>query len=134
MSGTYADGLEAAACWHDKMAGVYAFDLQAMRAALEADDTREIESRDEARIDKYEALAMEHRASAKSIREIGSGAGAAADWIEWSGGERPVSPETLVLVKFRTSASMRTPCRADCVLWGHRAGASDIIAYRVVSA
>jgi len=58
MSGPRNEGLEAAALWHDKQARIYALDTEALSASNAA----------EARIDKYVALANEHRASAAIFR------------------------------------------------------------------
>lgn len=57
------------------------------------------------------------------------------DWIEWGGGECPLSPQTLVNVRFRDGGqACFKPAHYFQVLWRH-AGmhhSNDIIAYRVV--
>lgn len=62
-----------------------------------------------------------------------------SDWIEWHGGECPVPPETMVLVRYRSRGQTHEPCDAahfslgDC-WWKHESwdGSYDIVAYRVV--
>lgn len=58
MSAGRNEGLEAAAKWHDEQAKTYSLDADALIAA----------GANPARIDKYQALAMEHRASAAIFR------------------------------------------------------------------
>lgn len=64
------------------------------------------------------------------------------EWIEWAGGECPVDPLTLVLVKLRDGATYREreacywkQSDDDRCYWTHEAADhnNDIIAYRVVS-
>ena len=60
-------------------------------------------------------------------------------WIDWKGGECPVPPETMVIVRCRADPDgfdfdRYRNFRAGDLLWRHFASApsSDIIAYRVV--
>ena len=55
------------------------------------------------------------------------------DWIEWGGGECPVPPDTLVEVRFRNDA-LNAFCSAGDWSWSWADLASDIVAYRVLSA
>ena len=52
------------------------------------------------------------------------------EWIEWSGGECPVSGETLVEVVLRNGEDEKEQA-GEC-FWRHGLGDGDIIAYRVV--
>jgi hypothetical protein len=58
------------------------------------------------------------------------------DWIEWSGGERPVAPGTRVEVRFRSGDS---DPHCNAAWWGWKwmgrdlEDTHDIVAYRVVS-
>lgn len=56
-------------------------------------------------------------------------------WIEWTGGECPVAPETLVDVMFRGPTYGMEPDRdhgqADDFYWPHDDEACDIVSYRV---
>lgn len=55
------------------------------------------------------------------------------DWIEWKGGECPVAPDTLVVVRYRDgSKSDIGPQTALHWRWQHTGGTGDIIAYKVV--
>lgn len=58
---------------------------------------------------------------------------------QWSGGECPVRPDTLVEVMFRGVSSFEPPCRAAWLRWTHKKtrtfpGNGDIIAYRISEA
>lgn len=62
-------------------------------------------------------------------------------WIEWAGGECPVSPDTYVQYQMREEKreyaariSGLRGTRASDLLWADTNKHSDIIAYRVVSA
>lgn len=62
-------------------------------------------------------------------------------WIEWTGGECPVEPETRVDVVFRDGAQWDSyfaghldDLDATMSCWRHTADDGDIIAYRVVRA
>lgn len=55
-----------------------------------------------------------------------------SEWIEWSGGECPVAPETVVEIRVRDGNPYPTDT-ADKFYWLHGQLGSDIIAYRVVS-
>lgn len=52
------------------------------------------------------------------------------DWIEWSGGERPVDGLRLVEVMFLDGATDTDV--ADAYDWQHDGLSSDVAAYRVV--
>lgn len=54
-----------------------------------------------------------------------------AEWIEWKGGDIPVSKTILVEVRFRDQ-SLDTGSFAGCFEWDHVGNGYDIIAYRVV--
>lgn len=51
-------------------------------------------------------------------------------WIEWGGGEMPVSPESVVDVRWRAGGKMTV--EAGGRSWAHDGRFSDIIAYRVI--
>lgn len=53
-------------------------------------------------------------------------------WIEWSGGECPVPPDTLVEVLFRNGETDYTVQDAATYCWDHVKCDQDIISYRVV--
>lgn len=56
------------------------------------------------------------------------------EWVEWSGGERPVDADTLVVVRFRRKdQESRGWKTADSFWWHHSATHpnGDIIAYRI---
>jgi len=70
------------------------------------------------------------------IENIGRNGGephyAEADcWIEWEGGECPVSPNTVVDFKRRDGSVVLLGHFAYTLRWKHRSDASDIIAYRI---
>lgn len=57
-------------------------------------------------------------------------------WIEWTGGECPVTDDTLVAVKYRNGVSMPDQ-QAGCYEWNHGYGdlaqtRVDITAYRII--
>ena len=52
-------------------------------------------------------------------------------WIKWHGGECPVSPSTLVEVRFR-SRSLARARAADDYSWHHDGDGADIVEYCVV--
>ena len=55
------------------------------------------------------------------------------EWIEWNGGECPVSPETKVEVRFRNGI-VCAQCPAVKWYWDCEGGYDlDIVAYRVVA-
>lgn len=62
-------------------------------------------------------------------------------WIEWNGGECPVDPETLVLVRFRPhpwegkpiELKVRQAASAGGFVWQHHGSSGDIVAYRIAS-
>lgn len=56
-----------------------------------------------------------------------------SEWIEWSGGERPVPPDTRVEVRFHNGDTHIA--RADEVSWlgSHFDNRYDIVGYRVIS-
>jgi hypothetical protein len=58
-------------------------------------------------------------------------------WIEWHGGECPVSPDTVVDWRLRSGyvAGAERACRAIYLHWDHHKTRleSDILAYRIVS-
>ncbi|MBE5254543.1 hypothetical protein [Mixta mediterraneensis] len=51
-------------------------------------------------------------------------------WIEWKGGECPVSPESVVDVRWRAGGKMTV--EAGGRSWAHAGMFCDIIAYRVI--
>jgi hypothetical protein len=54
------------------------------------------------------------------------------EWIEWVGGEMPVTGSTRVDIRFSSGTSTTCPIPADTVRWGHVAGApSNVVKYRV---
>ena len=60
------------------------------------------------------------------------------DWIEWAGGDRPVSPDTVVDYVMREIGTDYTKvesqlrwARAGDLRWNNRSNDSDIIAYRI---
>ena len=53
-------------------------------------------------------------------------------WIEWKGGERPVSPRTRVFVRLRRGDVLTARCSAAGYYWLHRGIDDDIVAYKVV--
>lgn len=55
---------------------------------------------------------------------------AAAGWIEWNGGERPVPIGTKVDAKFPDGGMARCT-DASLLFWGRQNGIGEIIAYRV---
>jgi hypothetical protein len=56
------------------------------------------------------------------------------DWIQWSGGECPIRPETLVKVRFRHNDTEPDKWKhAARYHWHHHGGGGDIIAYRLAS-
>lgn len=52
-------------------------------------------------------------------------------WIEWHGGECPVSPETLVEIRYRNGV-VGLAYAADR-WWRHDIGSGDIVEYRIVT-
>jgi hypothetical protein len=52
-------------------------------------------------------------------------------WIEWRGGECPVSDDVEVSVMFRRG-NISTPLKAEMWSWSHHGGNGDIVAYRLV--
>lgn len=61
------------------------------------------------------------------------------EWIEWDGGQRPVSPTTVVEVRFREHERVKDDFtsligEARDWTWRHDVMDDDIIAYRVVGA
>jgi len=60
----------------------------------------------------------------------------AGGWIEWSGGECPVDPRTVIETQMRHETPQcydPDRCEAGSYMWSHDGGAWDIVAYRVVS-
>ena len=53
-------------------------------------------------------------------------------WIKWNGGECPVPPDTLVVVKLRNGTVLE-PSRASCCRWYHLDNSCDIVEYRAVT-
>lgn len=56
------------------------------------------------------------------------------EWIEWSGGECPVPPKTIVTVRYRKGKE-ESPGEAGGYFWSHGSGIRatvDIIAYRII--
>lgn len=57
-------------------------------------------------------------------------------WIEWGGGKCPVSPESVVSVKFRDGGYHERNYPAGSYRWHHSAqpysSGDDIIAYRII--
>jgi hypothetical protein len=58
--------------------------------------------------------------------------GDVSDWIEWKGGDRPVSTDTLVEVRLRDSELKAETGEAVEFDWRHEIMDDDIIAYRIV--
>lgn len=56
--------------------------------------------------------------------------GDAEGWIEWHGGERPVSADTMVWAELRYGEQIAGS--AGRFLWDHRDDAYDIVRYRIV--
>ncbi len=57
----------------------------------------------------------------------------AMPWIEWAGGERPVTPDTRVQIRFR-SGGTRTRRAGDSLSWDHggeHPSKYDVVAYRI---
>ena len=58
------------------------------------------------------------------------------DWIEWNGGECPVSEDTVVEVRYRAEAvaakgiRIDWPCPAGRFEWWHDGEDDDIVTYR----
>lgn len=52
-----------------------------------------------------------------------------AEWVDWSGGDRPIPGDTLISVKFRDGTEADGYARD--ILWEHTAIPFDIMAYRV---
>lgn len=50
-------------------------------------------------------------------------------WIKWDGGECPVPPDTVVIVKM-SDEPPSAPLRASCYRWDHRGSLGDIVKYR----
>jgi hypothetical protein len=74
-----------------------------------------------------------------ALRQSSPPDGQAADgWIEWKGGECPVSPDTEVYWRRRSeegkpTADMEREFKPAADLrWSHRSASSDIIAYRII--
>lgn len=53
-------------------------------------------------------------------------------WIDWDGGECPVSPDTVVGIKLRSGFSEH-PHHAKCYVWRHTGGATDIVSYHIAT-
>ena len=53
-------------------------------------------------------------------------------WITWEGGNRPVSPETVVNIILRDGFSSRRAIAAGNCVWHHYDTANDIVFYRIV--
>jgi hypothetical protein len=69
-------------------------------------------------------------ATSERLRRMGE------DWINWHGGQCPVSPESIVEVRTRRGA-VYGPKRAKRVDWKHRGepiAHFDIVAYREIAA
>jgi hypothetical protein len=52
------------------------------------------------------------------------------EWITWAGGECPVPPETVVMVRFRHAGATDVD-EARCFHWATVGNYGDIIAYRI---
>lgn len=52
-------------------------------------------------------------------------------WIEWTGGVRPVSPDTRVKIRCRFDPFNGT-YRAGSFNWGHSGSDSDVLFYKIV--
>ena len=54
-------------------------------------------------------------------------------WIGWSGGERPIAGDELVVLKMRDNSLWAdgVPRKAECMRWCHEGYETDIIAYRL---
>ncbi|MDH1085327.1 hypothetical protein N5C79_02330 [Pantoea brenneri] len=52
-------------------------------------------------------------------------------WIEWGGGKCPVSPKTIVVVRYRKGKE-ESPGEAGGYFWNNTGSSVDIIAYRII--
>lgn len=52
-------------------------------------------------------------------------------WIEWGGGDMPVSENTFLLVRYR-GEFQEDKCIAGNMIWNHSGEEDDIIAYRII--
>lgn len=52
--------------------------------------------------------------------------------IDWHGGERPVPPDTVVMVQIRSGKTLGPNC-ASAYMWNHAGRAVDIVKYRIVT-
>lgn len=64
-----------------------------------------------------------------------------AEWIEWTGGECPVAPETIVTPRYRPQGDEHvlgygegSPGLAGRFRWSHEGWPGDIIEYRIEEA
>lgn len=55
-----------------------------------------------------------------------------SEWIEWKGGHRPVSPNTMVEVRLRDGELKAEIGEAVEFDWQHEIMDDDIIAYRII--
>ena len=88
---------------------------------------------DSSRIGGFEvdALASDHTTAIITREQYEAALAAKNDgWIEWGGGECPVSASEMVDVIFGRGGRMSTNI-ADCWRWNHDGTDSDIIAYRL---
>lgn len=54
------------------------------------------------------------------------------DWIEWTGGDRPVPAHTKVITRLRNGYTETIPTRASVYRWSHLDVDDDIVAYKIV--
>lgn len=54
-----------------------------------------------------------------------------SEWIEWKGGECPVSDGVLVEIRYR-DGEIDAPWLGQYYRWTHGGGAGDIISYRII--
>lgn len=86
---------------------------------------------------KAQAIVNAHNAAIHALaakKEAVSAPLTASDiWTKWEGGECPVSPETLVDVRYRSRVTnVRRPAKA--FRWSNMRHVADIVAYRIAEA
>jgi len=52
-------------------------------------------------------------------------------WIDWHGGKCPISPKTIVVVRYRKGKE-ESPGEAGGYFWNNTGSSVDIIAYRII--
>lgn len=64
--------------------------------------------------------------------QITPGSDSGEEWIEWRGGKCPVSPKTIVVVRYRKGKE-ESPGEAGGYFWNNTGSSVDIIAYRIIA-